>query len=273
MQLYKEIKIDNIDEDQMQILVAMLSGIDYDGFQEEENSLSAFITEDKFDKIQLEEILQNRRLSYSITEHPPQNWNAVWESNFEPVIIDDFAIVRAAFHAPVQNTQHEIVITPKMSFGTGHHATTYMMMQLMCEIDFKNKAVFDFGTGTGVLAILAEKSGADSVLAIDNDEWSIENALENIAVNECRKINVLLSATANHNKKFDIILANINKNVILENIHLLAKQLNTNGILLLSGLLKEDEQDILKAANTLELQHILTQQRGTWIAVQLKIKN
>jgi ribosomal protein L11 methyltransferase len=163
---------------------------------------------------------------------------------------------------------HEIVITPKMSFGTGHHATTYMMMQLMREIDFINKSVFDFGTGTGVLAILAEKLGAVSVLAIDNDEWSIENAQENIAVNNCKKINISLSATGNQEKKFDIILANINKNVILENIPALVKQLNANGILLLSGLLKENEPNIPEAANTLKLQHILTQQRGAWIAMK-----
>ena len=268
MQLYKEIKIENIDEEQRQVLIAMLADIGFDGFQEEENVLSAFATEDKFDKIQLDEILQNQGLSYTIKDHQPQNWNAVWESNFDPVIVDDFAVVRAAFHAPAQNTEHEIVITPKMSFGTGHHATTYMMMQQMRGIDFKDKRVFDFGTGTGVLAILAEKLGAADVLAIDNDEWSIENTQENIEVNNCKRIEVLLSTTGNQHKQFDVILANINKNVILDNITSLANQLNENSVLLLSGLLKEDEQDILNASVPLNLKHVATQQRGAWIAMK-----
>src|SRR5205085_7037613 len=137
-----------------------------------------------------------------------------WEKNFERVIIDDFVAIRAPFHKPIQKVTHEIVITPKMSFGTGHHATTFMMIQQMQDVDFKNKKVLDFGTGTGILAILAEKLGATKITAIDNDEWSISNANENIKTNNCRNIQLLLSDSPMLSQKFDVILANINKSVI-----------------------------------------------------------
>ncbi len=144
-----------------------------------------------------------------------QNWNALWESNFEPVQVDDFVGVRAGFHAPFGGVvEHDIVITPKMSFGTGHHGTTYCVMQLMRGIDFANKSVFDFGTGTGILAILAQKLGAGPVLAVDNDDWCIENASENIIVNNTQSIEIEKVNDANLNKKFNIIIANINKNII-----------------------------------------------------------
>ncbi len=133
----------------------------------------------------LNDLTSSLQLSFSKTIIEETNWNQVWESNFDPVIVDDFVAVRAHFHEPIKNVQHEIVITPKMSFGTGHHATTYMMMQQMRELDFAGKNVFDFGTGTGVLAILAEKLGAQKVIAIDNDDWSIENADENVKRNNC----------------------------------------------------------------------------------------
>ena len=156
-----------------------------------------------------------------------------------------------------------------MSFGTGHHATTYMMIVQMRKIDFKNKSVFDFGTGTGVLAILAEKFGAEKIFATDNDEWSITNAAENIERNNCNKIELRLSSEVPFEKHFDIILANINKNIILENLNLLKQQLNQAGILVLSGLLKEDEKDILKAALHIGFKLINTLERNNWLSIRL----
>jgi ribosomal protein L11 methyltransferase len=135
--------------------------------------------------------------------------------------VDHFVAVRADFHEPIKDVKYEIIITPKMSFGTGHHATTYMMMEQMRDANFTDKIVFDFGTGTGVLAILAEKMGAKKIMAIDSDEWSIENANENIKRNNCTAIELQLTNTADVKSEFDIILANINKNIILENLELL----------------------------------------------------
>jgi len=175
--------------------------------------------------------------------------------------------IRADFHAPIVNVENEILITPKMSFGTGHHATTFLMMQQMRNIDFNNKSVFDFGTGTGILAILAEKLGATSVFAIDNDEWSIENAKENAAKNACMHIDLALKDDPGGEETFDIILANINKNVILTYLSVLVNRLKKGGYLLLSGLLKEDEEDIQQAANQLPVKYISTTHKNNWICI------
>ena len=185
------------------------------------------------------------------------------------MIVEDYVAVRADFHKPINNTKFEIVITPKMSFGTGHHATTYMMIELMQGIDFTNSSVLDFGTGTGILAILAEKSGAEKVNAIDNDDWSIANAEENFKKNACEKIVLKKAEDASSELKFDIILANINKNVILQNLNLLTDQLKQGGLLLLSGFLETDKNDILKGAKLLNLNMQKTLIRNNWIAIQL----
>jgi ribosomal protein L11 methyltransferase len=179
---YIEIRFIEPSEEASDILIAMLSDLQYEGFEEEENILKAFIPKSLFNEERLKEIEEEFQLKYSVTELPDTNWNKVWESNFQPVIVENFCVVRAGFHEPIKDVEHEIIITPKMSFGTGHHATTYMMLQQMKDIDFKGKHVMDFGTGTGVLAILANKLGAASVIAIDSDSWSIENAAENLKI-------------------------------------------------------------------------------------------
>jgi len=155
-----------------------------------------------------------------------------------------------------------------MSFGTGHHATTYMMIQQMKDIDFVNKSVFDFGTGTGILAILAEKLGAANVFAVDYDEWSIENAAENLVRNNCSKFNLKKSDNASGEEQYDIVLTNINKNVIMDNFSLLVKQLSHKGILLLSGLLEADENDIVSDAGKFPLQLKVKSSRNNWIALR-----
>ena len=269
MKNYIQIEFQNISQAQSDVLIAQLSEIGFEGFEEEENKLKAFITSGDFDEKSLQDISNSLQIDFSKTIIEETNWNQVWESNFDPVIVDDFVAVRADFHEPIKDVQFEIIITPKMSFGTGHHATTYMMMQQMREIDFVNKNVFDFGTGTGVLAILAEKLGARKVLAIDNDSWSIDNADENIQRNNCTKIELRLAGNAAMDGSFDIILANINKNVILDNFELLAKQLSPRGFLLLSGLLVEDEQDILAASARLNLLFLNKAQRHNWLLLRL----
>lgn len=262
-----QIKIENISSQESEILVAQLSEIGFNGFEEGENFLSAFIEDEKYDEKKLDDILQNK-FSYSKNIIEQKNWNEEWEKNLEPVIVDNFVAVRAEFHEPIKNAEHEIIITPKMSFGTGHHATTYIMMQQMRSIDFNNKSVFDFGTGTGILAILAEKLGAASILAIDNDDCSIKNAEENIQQNNCKKISLELSDARPLFEKFDVILANINRNVIVENILALSKMLNKNAQLLVSGLLQEDEEVIKNAGIKTGLKWFSTSQRGKWISVK-----
>lgn len=265
---YIQVTIDNVSEEQSGILIAQLSGLGFDGFEEQENSLKAFTNEDQFPEEALKEILEELQLTYLKETIASKNWNEEWEKNFEPVLVDDFVAVRADFHEPIKNVQHEIIITPKMSFGTGHHATTYLMMQQMRTIDFRKKTVFDFGTGTGILAILAEKLGASTVYAIDNDEWSIENAKENAQNNNCHSLTFDLIDDPSGSESFDIILANINKNVIITYISVLSNRLSRNGQLLLSGLLKEDEQDILQIAKQLPIKHIATTHENKWICIQ-----
>lgn len=268
MSKYIQIEFPEITSDQSDVLLAQLSSIGFEGFQEEENSLKAFIPSDDFDEGLLEDIVTTHNLSFTQSTIEETNWNAVWESNFDPVIVDDFVAIRADFHEPLQGVEHEILITPKMSFGTGHHATTYMMIQQMREINFAGKVVFDFGTGTGVLAILAEKLGASTVFAVDNDEWSITNTTENLEKNNCTKVDLQKADDAGTGKKYDIILANINKNVILDNFSNLSQQLLSDGILLLSGLLTEDEADIVKAAGTFQLKLIRKTERNNWVALK-----
>jgi len=268
MNKYVQVEFKNISSNQSDILVALLNEIGFNGFEEEKSNLKAFIPEANFDKPAFEKNIELLQISFSETLIEETNWNQVWESSFEPVVVDDFVAVRADFHEPVRNVKYEIIITPKMSFGTGHHATTYMMMQQMREANFNEKIVFDFGTGTGVLAILAEKLGAKEINAIDNDEWCIENANENIRRNNCRAIELQHANSADMKKRFDIILANINKNIILENLELLQKQLIPGGILLLSGLLSGDEKEIVSKCNKFGFKCDNRIERHNWLFIK-----
>ena len=262
-----EITISVIEEEIREILIARLVEIGYEAFEESEIDLKAFIPENNFLDEPLASILTILNLTYSKSIIKKQNWNKVWEANFEPVQVDDFVGIRAGFHPPFTNVKHEIVITPKMSFGTGHHSTTYLVMQLMRSLDFIGSSVFDYGTGTGILAILAEKLGARRILAVDNDDWCIENASENLSINGCEHIIVNKIDELQLNQKFNIILANINRNILIDNIQNLRKALKINGNLLLSGLLKENESEMVTACIALGLVHKQTVERNGWIAL------
>ena len=252
-------------EEQQEILISELSELEAIGFEQTDTHLLAYFVEDNFKSYEVNKLI--KEFKFNITSIPEKNWNAVWESNFEPVVVDNFCAIRADFHQPIRNVQHEIIITPKMSFGTGHHATTYMMIEQMRSIDFTNKKVFDFGTGTGILAILAQKLGAASITAIDNDEWSIKNAEENFQKNNVYSI-TLFQSSAIPGDSFDIILANINRNILSEYASGLVNILSPNGVLLVSGILKEDEKTIVAAFDILEL--IKVQQNKNWISILFK---
>ncbi len=177
--------------------------------------------------------------------------------------------IRAVFHEPVPNVQFDIVITPKMSFGTGHHATTYMMIDQMQNINFAGKTVFDIGTGTGVLAILAEKMGSKEVFAIDNDPFSIENAIENTKINNCIVVHLKLTDGSLISGQFDIVLANINKNMILENLRLIAEQISGKGLLLISGIMVEDEKEVQAKCKEHGLKVLERIERFNWLFLKL----
>ena len=265
---YIKITFANLQPEQKEILIAQLADAGYEGFEEKDSSLDAFINSRSFDKIIVNKISFKYQTPYTKEKIAETNWNQVWESNFEPVIVNDYVAIRADFHKPITNTKFEIVITPKMSFGTGHHVTTYMMIELMKELDLRGTSVLDFGTGTGILAILAEKEGAKNIEVIDNDDWSIANASENFEKNNCTKINLRKASNAASDIRFDIILANINKNVIIENLALLSELLNNGGQILLSGLLREDKDEILSIATEIRLKFKKELIRNNWIALQ-----
>jgi ribosomal protein L11 methyltransferase len=250
-------------------LIALLADTGFDGFEQNDDSLQAFANESAFNEEVLQQILEPFQVDYSKQSIAKQNWNQLWESNFKPVQVDDFVGIRADFHEPLKGVAHQIIITPKMSFGTGHHATTYSVMKLMQEVDFAGKTVFDFGTGTGILAILAEKLGAIEILAVDNDPWCIENGQENAQRNDCKVLDIQLANTATTTNQFDVVIANINKNIILDNLSQLHEALLPKGVIILSGLLVEDEADILQAVQAFGWQHQKTMTKNNWIAMLL----
>lgn len=261
----KHIELEIIANDyQQEELIALLDDHNPSGFEQTEEILKAYFEANNFDRSAIFKIIEGYQ--FTLNEIEEQNWNSVWEQNFQPVIVDDFCAVRAHFHQPIKQVAHEIIITPKMSFGTGHHATTNMMLQQMREIDFQNKVVFDFGTGTGILAILAEKLGASEVVAIDVDDWSIENAKENFERNECHKISVSLTSILPKNE-FDVVLANINRNVILQYMDELVKIVRPDGKILFSGLLAADETDIATATEQHGLRLEIKSERSGWISL------
>jgi len=267
--IYLQVSIPISDPDIQEILIAGLSERGYEGFEEKPESLQAYIPEEKFSQPELSAILASWQLTYSSTRIEEKNWNEEWEKNFHPVVVEEFCAIRASFHDPLPGVAHELIITPKMSFGTGHHATTWMMIQAMQHVQFQDRRILDFGTGTGVLAILADRLGAASVLAVDNDDWSIYNALENVANNQAGTVLVQKMDTMPTMEKFDTILANVNRHVILTELPAMGQQLNKGGVILLSGLLLEDLEDIEKEALKLKLPISQRITRVGWICLKL----
>ena len=255
----------------IEILIAELNEIGFESYDEEEEGLKAYILEKFFDfdavkKLQVN-TLPNCTIDYSWKVIETQNWNQVWEKSFNPIIIDNQCVIRAPFHKGTPKLKYEMIIEPKMSFGTGHHETTYLMLKTMLELDFKNQTVLDMGCGTGVLAIFAKLKGAKGVTAIDVDEWAYTNTLENIEKNNCHDINVLQGdASLLVGQKFDIILANINRNILMDDIPKYARVLKKEGILLLSGLYGRDLSMIKEEAESHQLKYKSHKEKHNWVA-------
>jgi len=269
MEDYSEIIIPVSSEEQSSLFIASLTALGFEGFVEEATILKAYIPTSQLNQAEFNNWCTRCEVLVQQNLVKPNNWNQQWESNFQPVKVENFAVVRASFHNPIGGVEHDIIINPKMSFGTGHHATTYMMIDQMRGIDFWHKRVLDFGTGTGVLAILSKKMGATYVAAIDNDSWSIENATENIQRNRCKNITPLLGdAALIINKKYDIILANINRNILLQDIPTYSNALHASGVLILSGFYKEDLPLIIEKCSENKLTFDSHLQKGKWIGAK-----
>jgi ribosomal protein L11 methyltransferase len=260
-----------------EILVAELSLFGFDSFEENAGEVKAYIPTNLWPVEGIAEVMeltQKYNVSFCGAEElPDKDWNEVWESQFEPVVIANRCLLYASFHTNLPKYEYEIKIDPKMAFGTGHHDTTAQIMELMLEQDFSGLNVLDMGCGTGILSILAEMRGATNILAIDNDEWACRNAQDNIALNHCQKIEVKLGdANSITDQQFDVILANINRNIILADIALYVKSLKKNGKLFLSGFYVEDIPMIHQSAETLGLERIDVRDRKKWAALCYTLK-
>lgn len=269
MSNYIHLKLAHPEKEILEIFIALLSEQGFEGFEESPRQLSAFIPEAQWDEQAVAGLATTYGATWTTERIAQRNWNEEWEKNFEPVVVGDFCAVRAHFHQPITHVQYEIIITPKMSFGTGHHATTYMMIEYMEQLDFTGKSVLDFGTGTGILAVLAEKKGATEIVAIDNDDWSVENAAENIAVNHAHNILLRKADSLEKFGLFNVVLANINKHVLLANMDALKQHLTPGGVIIMSGLLAGDRADIEASATSSGLKIADQKNQHTWIALRL----
>jgi len=255
-----------------EIIMAQLGELGFESFSETENGLLAYIPATAFDP----SILNNEELwpeganvEYTWQTIPEQNWNAVWESNFEPVTLAGRCYIRAPFHPARPEMEYDIVIEPKMSFGTAHHETTALMIEHLLEIDVEGLSVLDMGCGTGVLAILVSMRKASVITAIDNDEWAFNNSVENVERNKTSNISVYLGDAAMlEGLSFDLIIANINRNILLSDIKAYSQSLNNAGILLMSGFYLEDLPIITAEAARYSLQYSGHKERNNWVAAR-----
>lgn len=258
-----------------EILIAHLSALGFDTFESNENGFTAYVGESLYAEFKPEEYdFEDFKYSFTIETIAQSNWNQEWEKNFEPVYVDRLLCIRAPFHPVAQGYAQEIVIMPKMSFGTGHHQTTRLMCIVMFDQDFKNKRVLDMGCGTGILAILASKLGASDATGIDIDAWSAENSRENCQTNHCPDIKILQGdVTALQNERpFDHVLANINKNILKRDIPLYVKHMNANALLYLSGFFTTDEEELKEVCAKAGLEFLSSAQEETWAMMLFRKK-
>lgn len=255
-----------------EILIAELGNVGFESFVENENGVTAYIQKTDWNPSILNNIFilssDEFEITYSHKEIAQTNWNAEWEKNFNPIQVDDLVSIRAPFHENPK-LKYDIVIEPKMSFGTGHHETTHLMVKHLLKLDLVDKKVLDMGCGTGILAIFAEMKGANLLDAIDIDNWCYENSLENVERNNCKHISVFEGdASLLINKKYDVIIANINRNILLNDIKIYANCLNDNGVLLLSGFYQEDIPIIDNEVSKYDLKIDTILERNNWVAVK-----
>ncbi len=267
-------KINNQTDLYREIIIAELGEAGYEGFRETDEGLDAYINTADFDENILKTLspynyCQPGDLSYTVVEIKEKNWNAVWEQNFEPIIINNQCIIKAPFHKINQSYPYEIIIEPKMSFGTGHHETTYLMIEIILEENLKGKNILDMGCGTGVLGILASMKGAEKVTAIDIDEWAYNNAIENAERNRIKNIDILKGDSSLLGSEiYDTIFANINRNILLKDMETYVRVLVPGGKLIISGIMPDDEQLMKKTGEKYNLKYNSTRLKNNWIAME-----
>ncbi len=260
-------------------LIALLSLLPFESFEEKENeniligyALKSDCTDSFYKDIQT--ICNRYKVTFKKLDIEDINWNATWESSFGPVIVDDFCTIKASFHDIAPDTTYTLIIDPKMAFGTGHHETTFMMLQTMSSLDFKGKQVLDFGCGTGVLSIMSELLGAAEIDAIDIEKESFENTKENTRINHCSKISALHGSIGLVNEKsYDIVLANINRKVLLESSDIIYGLCKKEGTLVLSGILIEDEFRVINDYNKAGFSLVDKKEKGNWVALTFTKKD
>lgn len=258
----------------VEILIAELGYAGFESFVETEEGVTAYIQKEEWHKAILDNIhilnSEEFEITFTSEEIEQTNWNAEWEKNFNPIIVDDKCSVRAPFHEK-PDTEFDIIIEPKMSFGTGHHETTHMMIQHILKNDFTDKSVLDMGCGTGVLAILAEMKGARPIDAIDYDNWCYLNSQENVERNNSKHITVLEGdASLLPGRQYDIVIANINRNILLNDMKTYIEILNVYGSLFLSGFYNDDIPIIEAECNKYGLNHVETLERNNWVALKFQ---
>ena len=269
-----------INENITDMLSFHLGNIGYESFIATENGLSAYIPQSDFSEEKLVKMLQllseevndlltDVKVGYEFNELEDENWNKEWEKNFfSPLVVSDKCLVRSSFHLVEDKYDYEIIIDPKMSFGTGHHQTTYLMLHEILKLDLKNKSVLDIGCGTAVLAILASKMSALNIVAIDFDEWAYHNAKENILLNDIHNVDVRLGEIdLVKDEKFDFILANINRNILMQNIKYYAGSMNSGATLIMSGFYLEDVPVLKLECQKNNLIYQNLEQKDNWVAI------
>lgn len=263
------------DDETREMFSAMLGEMGCDSFMEDETFFRAYCPEESFDRPSIDELLNmplfNGILLKTVEPMVDQNWNAIWESSYDPVVINSQCRIRAPFHEADAAYAYDILIEPRMSFGTAHHETTAQMIAMMFETELSGKTVLDMGSGTAVLAILAVRRGARHAVAIDNDEWAFNNAKDNVSLNNTTQIEVELGDSSTIGKrKFEVILANINRNILLADMPAYVEALMPRGVILFSGFYVEDLPDIKAAALKLGLTYLQHTQQNNWVAVMFE---
>ena len=264
-------------EEYREILIAELAAVGFDSFLETDSGLEAYVPQDLFARYSFDEVIATYREAASLTVVegilPKVNWNEEWEKNYDPIEVDQLVYVRASFHAPKSGFRYEIVINPKMSFGTGHHATTFQLLSMQGKIDHQGKRVLDVGSGTGILAIMAQLLGAKQVEAFDIDSWCVDNGNENFDLNGVStRMGLGTIREVNPQGPYELILANINKNVLLDELAIYAGLLSSQGLLLLSGFYSEDIEDLVQAASAQGLTLTMQTTKDNWAALCLQKK-
>ena len=269
---YMELQL-RLSPDYTDILTAELAELGFESFVETDEGLNAYITEPDFNEKAVQELIakydSQTAIAYEVSSLEKRNWNAEWERDYEPIEVASQVRVRASFHELDARFRYDIIINPKMSFGTGHHETTAMMLEQQLSLDFADKAVLDVGSGTGILAVLAAKMGARNVLAFDIEEWAVENARENAELNDCPQVTVFQGTIADvdPSNRYDLVLANINRNVLLAEIPTYTDLLKTDGYLLVSGFYEHDAPDIQQKAIEAGLRPVRSMTNREWTSL------